>query len=53
LKRESGYTETGINIAARVEGLAEPGGICISGTVYEHIKDKLALWQEYLGEHNG
>jgi len=41
----------GINIAARVEGLAEPGGICISGTVYEHIKDKLALWQEYLGEH--
>ncbi|MBA7693902.1 hypothetical protein ES703_102498 [subsurface metagenome] len=41
----------GINIAARVEGLAEPGGICISGTVYEHIKDKLALWEEYLGEH--
>jgi adenylate cyclase len=41
----------GVNIAARVEGLAEPGGICISGTVYEHIKDKLALWEEYLGEH--
>jgi len=41
----------GVNIAARVEGLAEPGGICISGTVYEHIKNKLALWKEYLGEH--
>ena len=41
----------GVNIAARVEGLAEAGGICISGTVYEHIKDKLALWEEYLGEH--
>ena len=41
----------GVNIAARVEGLAEPGGICISGTVYEHIKDKLALWEEFLGEH--
>ena len=27
----------GVNIAARVEGLAEPGGICISGTVYESI----------------
>jgi adenylate cyclase len=40
----------GVNIAARVEGLAEPGGICISGTVYEHIKDKLALWEEFLGE---
>jgi adenylate cyclase len=41
----------GVNIAARVEGLAQPGGICISGTVYEHIKDKLALWEEFLGEH--
>jgi adenylate cyclase len=41
----------GVNIAARVEGLAEPGGICISGTVYEHIKNKLALWNDYLGEH--
>ena len=30
----------GVNIAARVEGLAQPGGICISGTVYEHIKSK-------------
>jgi len=33
----------GVNIAARMEGLAEPGGIAISGTVYEHIKDKLSL----------
>jgi adenylate cyclase len=41
----------GVNIAARVEGLAEAGGICISGTVFEHIKDKLTLWNEYLGEH--
>ncbi len=41
----------GVNIAARVEGLAEAGGICISGTVYEHIKDKLALWEDFLGEH--
>src|SRR5437879_5940552 len=40
----------GVNIAARLEALAEPGGICISGTVYEHIKNKLALGYEYLGE---
>ena len=33
----------GVNIAARVEGLASAGGISISGTVYEHIKDKLSL----------
>src|SRR2546428_3678283 len=40
----------GVNIAARLEGLAEPGGICISGTVYDQIKNKLALEYEYLGE---
>ena len=40
----------GVNIAARVEGLAAAGGICISGTVYEHVKNKLPLEYEYLGE---
>jgi adenylate cyclase len=40
----------GVNIAARVEGLAAAGGISISGTVYEHIKDKLSLGYHYLGE---
>src|SRR6266581_129379 len=40
----------GVNIAARLEGLAEPGGICIAGTVYDQVKNKLALRYEYLGE---
>src|SRR5262245_1295138 len=40
----------GVNIAARLEGLAEPGGICLSGTVYDQIETKLALGYEYLGE---
>src|SRR6267378_3325071 len=31
----------GVNVAARLEALAEPGGICISGTVRDHIRDKL------------
>jgi adenylate cyclase len=41
----------GVNIAARVEGLADPGGICISGSAYEQIENKLALGYEYIGEH--
>jgi len=41
----------GVNIAARVEGLAEGGGICISGTVYDSIKNKLTLSYESIGEH--
>jgi adenylate cyclase len=41
----------GVNIAARIEGLAESGGICISRTTYDSIKDKLSLGYAYLGEH--
>jgi adenylate cyclase len=41
----------GVNIAARLEGLAEAGGICISGSAHEPIKNKLALGYEYIGEH--
>ncbi len=40
----------GVNIAARLEGLAEGGGICVSGTVYDQIEDKLDLRYASLGE---
>ena len=42
----------GVNIAARIEGLADPGGIFISRTAYDQIKNKLELGYEYLGEHS-
>jgi adenylate cyclase len=41
----------GVNIAARVEALAEGEGICITRTAYDHVKKKLDLGYEYLGEH--
>ena len=40
----------GVNIAARLESLADPGGICISGTVHEHIRNKLTFQYEDCGE---
>lgn len=40
----------GVNIAARIERLAEAGGICISGTVYDQIENRLPLTYNYLGE---
>jgi DNA-binding response OmpR family regulator len=40
----------GVNIAARIEGLAQAGGICISGTVYDQIENRMSLKYEYLGE---
>ncbi|MBT8350147.1 MAG: adenylate/guanylate cyclase domain-containing protein [Deltaproteobacteria bacterium] len=39
-----------VNIAARLEAIADPGGICISHIVYDRIKNKLPLHFEYLGE---
>ena len=41
----------GVNIAARLEGLAEAGGICISGTAFDQVKGKLDVGYRYLGEH--
>jgi adenylate cyclase len=40
----------GVNIAARLEGLAEGGGICISGSAYEQIEGKVPFAFEYMGE---
>ena len=39
----------GLNVAARLEGLADPGGVCISGTAYDQVVNKLSLDYEDLG----
>jgi adenylate cyclase len=42
----------GVNVAARIEGLADAGGICISRTAFDQVKEKLKLGYQYLGEHS-
>jgi adenylate cyclase len=42
----------GVNVAARVESLAEAGGVCVSGTVFDQIENKLPLGYEFLGEQS-
>jgi adenylate cyclase len=39
----------GVNIAARLEGVAKPGGVCISGSTFEQVKNKLSIGFEDLG----
>jgi adenylate cyclase len=42
----------GVNIAARLESICEGGGVCISGTAFEHIENKLNLGFDDLGDHD-
>lgn len=40
----------GVNVAARIEQMADPGGICVSGTVYDQIENKVPFSFEFMGE---
>jgi adenylate cyclase len=40
----------GVNVAARLEGLAKAGGVCVSGTVFDHVRNKVKQEFEDLGE---
>ncbi|MHC4103672.1 MAG: adenylate/guanylate cyclase domain-containing protein [Planctomycetota bacterium] len=51
IEEESRIYGDGVNIAARVESMAEAGGICISGMAYDQVANKLGLEYENLGEH--
>jgi class 3 adenylate cyclase len=42
----------GVNIAARLESIAEPGGVCISSAAYDHVRGKVGIEFADLGEHN-
>lgn len=49
LRDTSGVYGDSLNIAARLESLAEPGSVCISGAVYDQVRNKLAYGYEFLG----
>src|SRR5262249_59098538 len=50
LVRDSELLGDGVNVAARLEALGEPGGICISGTVWDHIAGKLTIAYVDMGD---
>jgi adenylate cyclase len=52
IETEDSLYGDGVNIAARLESLADPGGICVSKTAFDLIETKLPLGYEYLGGQN-
>ena len=52
IQEESRIYGDGVNIAARLESIADPGGICISKTAFDQIETKLPFGYEYLGEQS-
>jgi class 3 adenylate cyclase len=49
---DDGVFGDGVNIAARLEGIAEPGGICISSQAHDHLLETLSFTCEKLGPRN-
>ena len=52
IAEENHYYGTGVNVAVRLEQLAEPGGICISQTVYDQVRKIVEIPFEDIGEHH-
>ena len=49
IEKEGNIYGDGVNIAARIEGLADPGGICVSKTAFDHIEHKLPYGYAFTG----
>src|SRR5262249_17560750 len=52
VERDGDLLGDGVNIAARLEGLAQPGGVCVSRTVYEQVANKLSVEFVDIGEQS-
>ena len=50
IEKDGALYGDGVNVAARLQTLAQPGGICVSGTVFDQVEGKLPVSLQFAGE---
>ena len=52
IEQDNALYGDGVNVAARLEAMCEPGGVCVSGTIFDQVEDKTSVGFQFGGQHH-